>query len=846
MNRIFGHRLAEPVLSITICALVSLPALCLGAASPDLRIASALAAFAVAWGVAVRGSVRSTRFPVPAEAIVMAVAAAFTVLQSLPVGPVVAGWLGGTSADRIDQVVTATGIASPWRTLSADPGSTLVEGIRLWAGALMLATFTAISVRRRRRRTILMAVAMMGALQGLAGLATGLFGMDIRTAFTDNPLASQPGFHGTFLNDNHTAGAFNLAAFAFLGLALDTPSPFRFAFYAGAVWMAWGTFIVGSGGASLVLVLTGAMYLAWSTWLCPDPSRSRQPKSIRVLLAVGLVAALVLAFVAVDQWVIRYGQESQLARSVDGKTRIWGPALELALEHPFAGVGRGAFPVAVTAVNNVHPSMTYDYVENAPLQALADWGFPAGILLLAITIFLGIRLLLAASDRKPLLAAMFGVVAVALQNLGDFSLEMPGIALPVLAIVGAAITHRRRVASQEGRPRHTIRAPVALGIASASLALAVPLAWAGSQSLDRSRSTLQGVYNRVRSGEPIPADVAESTLSSAVKLHPHDAFMFDLGSRIAFTQERMDRAGVLADAALLLFPRSVSAGLVRIEVDRALGRPEESTHRLATLLDVRPDAETTVFDFLENARWPDADVAASLHGDSGTLDRYVDALVRARRLPQAIRVLKARIAQEPDDRASMFKASKLLLNVGDVAAADETAVRLLALFPETQDGWLLLARIARFRDQNLEALALFREAASRAPDSTEADLGILRSLLMLGRGEEFADMAHRLEARIGRDIYTRSELLQMMATRESRLGRYATALDRLEQAERLVPWDPMIPLARARVRLASGDVPGARRELHRCLALDPTHPEARQALESLDNVNPAKLPDEAP
>jgi len=824
-----------------IFGLATTPTLLLGAAPRDLRSLFVVAAFGVAWAMAVRALVQSRRFPMPIESLALAVAAGFTLLQALPVGSFVAGLLGGASFDRAGEALRATGVDEPWRFLSYEPAATLAEGIRLWAWALVLAAFVALSGRRGSRRTILGAVALQGALQAVAGVAAYFFDLDVRTLFTHNPLAMRPGFHGTFLNDNHAAAAFNLAAFAFLGLALEAEWRRRVFWSACAIAMATCTLAVDARAGSVVLVLTALLFLGWLRWVSPN-AKSTRPLAVQVLLAVGIIAATVLAFAAVDQFTFQYLGESNIDQAVAGKTSIWGPALRLVADHPWAGVGRGAFAVAVSAYNDTDPTRTYDYVENAPLQWLADWGIPFGGAAIVVIAFLGVRLLLAVSDRRTLLAAMFGVVAVAMQNLVDFSIEVPGVALPVLAILGAAIAHRSGTAGKRGLIRKNLPARTAIFVTTFSLMLILPLRWADDHSLDAAREHVERVAREARTEGSVPAVEVDSALADETRLHPLDAFLYDVGARIALAQNRSDQAASLADAALLLFPRSLTANLLRAEADRALGRTDDATRRLANLVELRPDAEKAIFGFLLAGQWRDVDVAHILTGPSGAFERYVESLVQARRNRKAIGVLRARLQEVPGDRTSLRQAGRLLIDAGDIDGANTMGVRLLALYPAEPDGWLLSARVAGLQDQHLEALTLYREAAQRTQDRTEADLGALRCLLLLGRGVEFDELAHQLEGRIGRNVYGRSDLLQLLASHEARLGRFSVALDHLERAERLIPSDPSIPFARAHIRLQAGDREGARRDLRRVLSLDPLHRLARQELIELDDLNRASPP----
>jgi len=265
---------------------------------------------------------------------------------------------------------------------------------------------------------------------------------------------------------------------------------------------------------------------------------------------------------------------------------------------------------------------------------------------------------------------------------------------------------------------------------------------------------------------------------------------------------------------------------------------DDADRRLVDLLADRPDAEASIFTFLQAGRWPSADVVRILADRPGGLDRYLDSLLRARRHVDAEAVLRAMLAVDAEERNALSRLGDLLLRTGDLPGADDLAVRLVGAHPAAPDGWLLMGRVAQARDQHLEAYTLFREAAARGPDSTAADLGVLRSLLFLGREEEFEAVEKRLESKVGRSVAARAELLRLQASHDARMGKHAAALDALDRAERLIPRDVSIVVARAYVRRQAGDPEGAKRELHRALSMDPSNREAKAALDALEGVTP--------
>src|SRR5262249_19741601 len=158
------------------------------------------------------------------------------------------------------------------------------------------------------------------------------------------------------------------------------------------------------------------------------------------------------------------------------KLHQWPNALRLIAEFPLCGVGRGAFEPAFTRFADLAGSIRFSHVENQYLQAAADWG-PAEVVALGV---LAWRRLAAAwrglADEPVGVPAFVAVVAVALHDVVDFSTELPGIALPMLALLATLCA--RRAPRVPARAWHAA-VPVAVAAAVVGGLLARPLAAAG-------------------------------------------------------------------------------------------------------------------------------------------------------------------------------------------------------------------------------------------------------------------------------------------------------------------------------------------------------------------------------
>ncbi len=154
------------------------------------------------------------------------------------------------------------------------------------------------------------------------------------------------------------------------------------------------------------------------------------------------------------------------ASSLTERVSFWRQALRLSAEHPFVGWGPGSFRFAQTPLMN-DVLATSDHPHNVYLKAAAERGWPAALLLIALTFVLFLPLLkgllpplrcplkgcpiscvLARVSRRELttgqvllLTALLGVLA---HNLVDFNLHYIAVSLPAVLIL-AMLTEGKTV-----------------------------------------------------------------------------------------------------------------------------------------------------------------------------------------------------------------------------------------------------------------------------------------------------------------------------------------------------------------------------------------------------------------
>jgi O-antigen ligase len=136
------------------------------------------------------------------------------------------------------------------------------------------------------------------------------------------------------------------------------------------------------------------------------------------------------------------GQEDVVSRS-----RVWADAVGVFQRYPLAGTGFNTYDVAMVFYQRFEKPLRYSRAHNDYLQLAAEGGLlltvPAAIC--AVMLARGVRRRFVMERRRSAYwarrGAVVGILAVALQDVADFSLQMPGNAF-LFAVLCAIALHR--------------------------------------------------------------------------------------------------------------------------------------------------------------------------------------------------------------------------------------------------------------------------------------------------------------------------------------------------------------------------------------------------------------------
>jgi len=407
-------------------------------------------------------------------ALPAAALAGMALLGLLQAAPLPAGLVAALSPEHaaLDRQAAALGApasSAPARlTLAVSSTRRAALG---WAAAAAAFLAAAVAGRLRGLRRCLAGALLAGALfQVFFGArdwfarARTLWGVDLPSAVR---------LRGTFVNPNHLAVYLEMAlpiAFAWSWWAArrarDEPRVELRIALAAPPAMLWLTLFAGlSFTGSRAGLLAAAAAVSAQGVLAAGERRRWWLAPLGAAVALAGVAA-----VAAIGW--REGLGRLLATSATdvswgARLREYGAALDLWRRFPATGTGLGTFRDAFPLVQPADLQGTWWHPHGDPLEVLVTGGL-AGAALLAAGLW-GVIARLAAvlrdggrsEDRAAALAALGVLVSLAVHEGMDFGLSMPGNAVTLAVLLGAAGAARVRSA-ELGHARQDLTAVEAL------------------------------------------------------------------------------------------------------------------------------------------------------------------------------------------------------------------------------------------------------------------------------------------------------------------------------------------------------------------------------------------------
>ena len=418
-----------------------------------------LAAVCAAGGIA--GMVTNRGVGIPADTRILsatlALVAGVVALQLLPLPGTVLTAVSPRGVELLNQldarfawqIVTLHG-------LSLDPAATSLGLVLCVAfGLLMLGLANSLSHGGAHR--LVWAITWLGIVLAITGIIQKALSPGVVYGFWTPIMTGNP--FGPFVNRNHFAGWMLMAIPLALGyfcatfsrgvdkeqpsmrdrlLWLSSPEASR-ALQAG--------FAVILMGFALVLTLSrsGMLSLAVALIVCGYAAARRQREAFArsaVFFCMMLSSILVVVWAGVDAVAARFAALDTVA--LDGRLPIWQSGARMLEDFWIAGSGLNTYGVATLFYPEVVPGRHLREAHNEYLQLAVEGGVLLAIPVLgAISAFaVVVRRRFASAEGHSYwlrLGALAGLIAIAVQSLVEFSLQMPGNAVLFVTICALAV-----------------------------------------------------------------------------------------------------------------------------------------------------------------------------------------------------------------------------------------------------------------------------------------------------------------------------------------------------------------------------------------------------------------------
>lgn len=280
----------------------------------------------------------------------------------------------------------------------------------------------------------------------------------------------QRGSFGPFVNRNHFAG-FLVMGSGLAGGMLIGRSVRRelLAVYASALLVLSAGILLSASRGGLLALGAELLFLALIAlpMILTRGQASRKPRPARGVVLLQGIGALLIGAGAIVGSLFLVGSEglvrnlSQTAGEMDltvtgderfSRRDIWQATTEMIGDHPWLGVGLGAFPYAYPRYDRSSGAQRVEQTHNDYLQILADAGLAGGLLLLLFVSLLFAGGFRAAGThhrrrRSIVLGALSGCFAIAVHSFVDFNLQITANAQLFLAL--AVLTTSGREADPE-------------------------------------------------------------------------------------------------------------------------------------------------------------------------------------------------------------------------------------------------------------------------------------------------------------------------------------------------------------------------------------------------------------
>lgn len=773
---------------------------------------------------------------IPMVSLVLGLLSLFTMLQALP-------GLGGLGflSPRAAEMHTFVGVSAP--ALGYEVGAAWREAAKMLVYALVAASAHAVA-RRRGGRPVLETIVAASLASVIVALVHRGMRLDALWGHFEGARSAAE-ITTTYQNPNHASALLGLGTLVAAGLGVDAQKrAVRVAYLCVAAALAAASMVEPSKGGVLSL-LVGLGIFGVGLWL---KSRSSGDGLGLPILFAALLLPLVGLVWQLDAVMREFGLGADGATlGLGEKLAAMQNAWPIVWDHPWVGIGRGSYISVYPHYQTSGLQLTFAFPENLLAQLTSEWGvLVGGAAFFGLVAAIGLRLVRA--RRAHELGALAGAAALLVHDMVDFSLEMPGIAVLLAALLGAT-TPIRASRGREAGVRLRLKGRTGWG------PIQLHLRRGGTSALLASAPVgLLALYTLLAlGGGDVRADVewmrahADQVASEAVALdepevarrserHPTNVLMATQLAYLREVQRPRDLPGALeaVNRALFLGPKYADAHILAGRLLLRGGHRRQAMEELRTAWRLTRSRADVVYTATRWARSPEELLQAIPRSD--VLEdrlavpetcRLARLLVSQKRAEWAVAVIEQLPPVASMSLLELQELSRTALIAGLSELALNAARRGAELRPNDATLALTLARLAR-RAGRLE------EARQLAADIDPEDVGAetlyefrFTMAIEAGDGRE----ARRLLDELRRALPLSRETQTELSLREARLhlaeGRPDRAVSVLGKA---IDWSPShveVRMLRGVAFERLGRVVEARADAEAVLRRQPGHPGAR-------------------
>jgi hypothetical protein len=530
-----------------LAALIALSALAIGALAIEV-----LSAICVGFGACVAILWWDARrvFALRSSATTLLIAGvgltAFTLLQRIPLPLPVLARVASKNADVWARALTPLRESGPaWAPVTLDPNATSVQVAR--GVVYILCLLCCLRLTRRAEGVALLertlvVTSVIVAITPLAHPALGL-----HKVFGIYAPRTGVGLVAPLLNGNQLGGYINIGLLIGLASTFSSQPILPRAVLAAivAVLAAVQVWLAGRGAvATMVLGMVMVVVLSRAKVLGSTRLRTWAISGALALAGIGVI--LFAGFENVAQGLTDRDVSKLDVVATSLKTML--PA------YPLFGAGRGAFESTFPEFRKGSGFLVFSHPENFVAQWMTEWGAPVALAgFAAIAFALRPRSLFARA--RPPVGPWCAVAVVVLHNLVDFSLEVPGIVIALIACAACVVGGTGGEAKDPG-PGWTHRLVAIGGGAAAFGAVALTLTARGHELLDDQ----QGLFESA--GAPVTTPETFRALTRAALLaHPAEPYFpyiaaaratRDASSPLPWIERTLERSPIYPPSHLLL------------------------------------------------------------------------------------------------------------------------------------------------------------------------------------------------------------------------------------------------------------------------------------------------------